>query len=188
MNIYIDVQSPAVAEAGAVKSGYGLEHHGLTNLRRVYWNLPAPALYEEAIHRSEGRVAQGGPFVVDTGRHTARAAADKFVVREQTTESHVWWGQYNRPFAPEAFGALHARLAGYLQGRDVFVQDVWAGADPEHRLAVRVVSQKAWHSLFARTMFLKNQTRDEARRHLPDFTVIVAPGFQANPMSDGTRR
>ena len=137
---------------------YGLEHHGLTNLRRVYWNLPAPALYEEAIHRSEGQIATAGPFVVDTGKHTARAAADKFVVREQSTEEHVWWGQYNRPFNPESFSALHARLCGYLQGRDVFVQDVYGGADPEHRLAVRIITQKAWHSLFARTMFLKNPT------------------------------
>jgi len=94
-------------------------------------------LYEEAIHRSEGQLAASGPFVVNTGKHTARAAADKFVVREQTTEDAVWWGQYNRPFNPESFSALHARLCGYLQGRDVFVQDVWGGADPDHRLAVR---------------------------------------------------
>ena len=187
MNIYLDVVSPAVREAGALKSLYGLENHGLTNLRRVYWNLPAPALYEEAIHRSEGQLCHLGPLVVDTGKHTARAAADKFVVREQTTEERVWWGQYNRPFNPESFSALHARLCGYLQGRDVFVQDVYGGADPEHRLAVRIVTQKAWHSLFARTMFLKNATVEQARRHVPDFTIIAAPGFQANPLSDSTR-
>jgi phosphoenolpyruvate carboxykinase (ATP) len=187
MNIYIDVQSPAVREAGACASVFGLEHHGLSNLRRIYWNLPAPALYEEAIHRSEAQICHLGPLVVDTGKHTARAAADKFVVREQTTEEHVWWGQYNRPFNPESFSTLHARLVGYLQGRDVFVQDVWAGADPERRLAVRVVTQKAWHSLFARTMFLKNGTLEAQRRHVPDFTIICAPGFQASPMADGTR-
>ena len=187
MNLYIDVVSPAVQQAGAMASLYGLEHVGLTNLRRVYWNLPEAALYEEAVHRSEGRLGASGPFIVDTGKHTARAAADKFVVREQTTEDAVWWGQYNRPFNPESFSALHARLCGYLQGRDVFVQDVWGGADPDHRLAVRVVTQKAWHSLFARTMFLKNRTIEEAKRHVPDFTIIAAPGFQANPMADGTR-
>ena len=187
MNIYIDVSSPAVQQAGAMASLYGLEHHGLTNLRRVYWNLPAPALYEEAVHRSEGQISHLGPFVVNTGKHTARAAADKFVVREPSTEEHVWWGQYNRPFNPESFSGLHARLCGYLQGRDVFVQDVYGGADPEHRLAVRVITQKAWHSLFARTMFLKNSTVEQARRHVPDFTIIAAPGFQASPMADGTR-
>ncbi len=187
MNIYLDVQSPAVKEAGALASAFGLENHGLTDLRRVYWNLPAPALYEEAIFRNEGQMCHLGPLLVDTGKHTARAAADKFVVREQTTEDTVWWGQYNRPFNPESFSALHARLTGYLQGRDVFVQDVHGGADPDHRLAVRVITQKAWHSLFARTMFLKNTTADQARRHVPDFTIIAAPGFKANPMSDGTR-
>ncbi|MCM2316804.1 MAG: phosphoenolpyruvate carboxykinase (ATP), partial [Thermoanaerobaculia bacterium] len=187
MNIYLDVQSPAVKQAGAVASSFGLENHGLTNLRRVYWNLPVAALYEEALFRSEGQMAHDGPLVVDTGKHTARAAADKFVVREQTTEEHVWWGQYNRPFNPEGFSGLHARLAGYLQGRDVFVQDVHAGADPAHRLSVRLVTQKAWHSLFAHTMFLKNHTIEEARRHVPDFTIIAAPGFKANPMADGTR-
>ena len=132
-------------------------------------------------------MAANGPFVVNTGKHTARAAADKFVVKEQTTDENVWWGQYNRPFNPETFSSLHARLCGYLQGRDVFVQDVHAGADPDHRIAVRVVTQKAWHSLFARTMLLKNTTQDEAHRHVPDFTIICAPGFQANPMVDGTR-
>jgi phosphoenolpyruvate carboxykinase (ATP) len=187
MNINLDVHSPAVREAGALASAFGLENHGLTSLRTIYWNLPAAALYEEAIFRSEGRVAAAGPFVVDTGKHTARAAADKFVVREQTTEESVWWGQYNRPFNPETFSSLHARLTGYLQGRDVFVQDVHAGADPDHRIAVRIITQKAWHSLFARTMFMKNATLEQARRHVPDFTLIAAPGFKANPMSDGTR-
>lgn len=187
MNIYIDVASPAVREAEARRSAYGLEHHGFSNLRRAYWNLPAASLYEEVVHRSEGRLAEGGPLVVDTGKHTARAAQDKFVVREETSDHHVWWGQYNRPFSSEAFSILHARLCGYLQGRDVFVQDCYAGADPDHRLPVRIVTQKAWHSLFARTMFVKPQSQDEHRRHIPEFTVIAAPGFQASPLVDGTR-
>jgi phosphoenolpyruvate carboxykinase (ATP) len=187
MNIYLDVQSPAVKQANALTSLYGLENHGLKDLRRIYWNLPTPALYEEAVFRSEGQMAHQGPFVVDTGKHTARAASDKFVVREATTEENVWWGQYNRPFNPLSFSTLHSRLAGYLQGRDVFVQDVHAGADPAHRLAVRIVTQKAWHSMFARTMFIKNTTLDQARRHVPDFTVIAVPGFKADPMADGTR-
>ena len=187
MNIYLDVQSPAVKQAGSLASMFGLQNQGLTDIRRAYWNLPASSLYEEAVFRNEGQIAANGPFVVDTGKHTARAAADKFVVREQSTEEHVWWGQYNRPFNPENFSTLHARLCGYLQGRDVFVQDVHGGADPDHRLAVRVITQKAWHSLFARTMLIKNTTIDQAKRHVPDFTVISVPGFKANPMIDGTR-
>ena len=187
MNIYLDVQSPAVKEAGKLASAYGLANHGLVNLRRAYWNLPTPALYEESIFRSEGSLSHLGPLVVNTGKHTARAAADKFVVREQSTEDKIWWGQYNRPVTSENFSALLARLQGYLQGRDVFVQDCYAGADPEYSLPVRIITQTAWHSLFARTMFLKVRGEDALRRHLPEFTVICAPSFKASPMVDGTR-
>jgi len=187
MNIYLDVQSPAVQEAGKLASDYGLENHGLTNLRRVYWNLPTPALYEESVFRSEGRLTHLGPLAVSTGKHTARAAPDKFVVREQTTEDRVWWGQYNRPFTGENFSALLSRLQGYLQGRDVFVQDCHAGADPEYSLPIRIVTQKAWHSLFARCMFLKIRNQDALKKHVPEFTVIAVPGFLASPMIDGTR-
>ncbi|HZP01762.1 MAG TPA: phosphoenolpyruvate carboxykinase (ATP) [Terriglobia bacterium] len=187
MNIYLDVQSPAVKEAAATASTYGLENHGLSNLRRVYWNLPVPALYEEIIHRSEGRITHLGPVIVTTGKHTARAAADKFVVREQTTEENVWWGQYNRPFNPESFSMLHTRLQGYLQGRDVFVQDCYVGADPEHRMPIRIITQKAWHSLFARIMFLKAPHLDALRRHVPEFTIIAVPAFLASPLIDSTR-
>jgi phosphoenolpyruvate carboxykinase (ATP) len=187
MNIYLDVQSPAVKEASEYASLYGLQNHGLFNMRRVYWNLPAAALYEEAIHRSEARVSHLGPLVVGTGKHTARAAADKFVVREHTTENDIWWGQYNRPFNPESFSTLHSRLQGYLQGRDVFVQDCYAGSDPEYRLPIRVVTQKAWHSLFARIMFIKPKTLDAMKRHVPEFTIVAVPNFLASPLIDGTR-
>jgi phosphoenolpyruvate carboxykinase (ATP) len=187
MNIYLDVQSPAVQEAGKLASDYGLQNHGLTNLRRVYWNLPTPALYEESVFRSEGRLTHLGPLVVSTGKHTARAAADKFVVREQTTEDRVWWGQYNRPFTGENFSGLLTRLQGYLQGRDVFVQDCHAGADPEYSLPIRIITQKAWHSLFARCMFLKIRNQDALKKHIPEFTVIAVPGFLASPLIDGTR-
>jgi phosphoenolpyruvate carboxykinase (ATP) len=187
MNIYLDVQSPAVKEAEKNASIYGLQNHGLSGLRRVYWNLPSPALYEEAIHRSEGRVCHLGPLVVDTGKHTARAAADKFVVREQESENHIWWGQYNRPFNEESFSLLHSRLQGYLQGRDVFVQDCYAGADPEHCMPIRLITERAWHSLFARNMFMRPASLDACRRHVPDFTVIAVPGFQGSPLIDSTR-
>ncbi len=187
MNLYLDISSPAVKEASVTASAYGLQNHGLTNLRRIYWNLPAPALYEEIIFRSEARLSHMGPVVVNTGKHTARAAADKFVVREQTTESKIWWGQYNRPFNPENFSALMTRLQGFLQGRDVFVQDCFAGADPEYRMPIRIVTGKAWHSLFARIMFAKPKNIDVMKRHVPEFTVICAPSFQASPIIDSTR-
>jgi phosphoenolpyruvate carboxykinase (ATP) len=187
MNIYLDIVSPAAKEAEQLASNYGLQNHGLTNLRRVYWNLPTPALYEEIVFRSEGSLTHMGPVLVNTGKHTARAAADKFIVREHTTEEAIWWGQYNRPFSGESFSALLARLQGHLQGRDVFVQDCYVGADPDYCLPIRIITQKAWHSLFARTMFLKVRKQDALKKHVPEFTVIAVPSFLASPLIDSTR-
>ena len=179
--------SPAEAQAGTMASTWGLENHGLTGPRRVYWNLPTASLYEEIVFRGEARISHLGPIVVSTGKHTARAAADKFIVREAETEAHVWWGEHNRPFHPEKFSALLARLQAYLQGRDVFVQDCHAGADPEHRLPIRVVTERAWHSLFARNMFMKLRRTEDLKHHVPEFTVICAPSFLVSPLIDGTR-
>ena len=188
MNAYfLNMPTPASKEAGLISSIYGLENHGLTRLNRAYWNLTAAALYEEAVFRGEGRIADEGPLVVSTGRHTARAAADKFITREQTTEDKIWWGEYNRPFTPETFNQLLVRLQGYLQGRDVFVQDLYAGADPDYRLPIRVITEKAWHSLFVRTMFIQPRNQDAYKKHVPEFTIICAPGFNASPIIDGTR-
>ena len=187
MNPYTDIPSPAQSEAGRLASVYGLNNHGLANLRRVYWNLPTASLYEEVVFRGEGRVAHLGPVVVSTGKHTARAAADKFVVREQSSEEHVWWGEYNRPFSPEKFSVLLTRLQAFLQQRDLFVQDCYAGADPEYRMPIRIITEKAWHSLFARNMFMKIRKTEELRKHAPEFTVICAPSFLSSPIIDGTR-
>ena len=186
MNNILNIKTPAELQAEAVKSDYTLDNIGLTFLRKIYWNLPTEALYEEIIFRGEAQVALDGPIVVNTGKHTARAANDKFVVRESTTEDNVWWGQYNRPFSAEKFDELYSRLQGFLQGRDVFVQDCFGGADPEYRLPVRIITELAWHSLFARNMFIKPKTHEEYRRHLPEFTVICVPSFKAFPQIDAT--
>jgi len=186
MNNLLDVKTPAEAQAAARKSEYGLEYLGLSNLNKVYWNLPVEALYEEANFRNEGKITYGGGFTVNTGKYTARAASDKFVVREPTTEEHVWWGQYNRPFEAKKFDELFNRVQGFLQGKDVFVQDCYAGADPNYRLPVRIITELAWHSYFARNMFITPKTNDEYRRHVPEFTVISVPSFKAFPQIDGT--
>ena len=128
---------------------------------------------------------QLGPVVVNTGKHTARAANDKFIVRESTTEQNVWWGQYNRPYSTEKFDELYSRLQGFLQGRDLFVQDCYGGADQNYRLPVRIITEFAWHSLFARNMFIKPKTNEEYRRHVPEFTVICVPSFKSFPQIDG---
>jgi phosphoenolpyruvate carboxykinase (ATP) len=115
----LNINTPAQKHAKALKSDFGLENHGLVNLNQVYWNLPAESLYEEIVFRGEGHISRYGPIVVDTGNHTARAANDKYVVRESSTEENIWWGEYNRPYNPEAFSELISRLQGYAQGRDL---------------------------------------------------------------------
>jgi phosphoenolpyruvate carboxykinase (ATP) len=184
-NIY-NIKTPSDGQAGSVRADLGLESVGLTNLHKVYWNLPMEALYEESIFRGEANISKMGPLIVNTGKHTARAANDKFVVREATSEENIWWGQYNRPFDQDKFDALFARMQAYLQGRDVFVQDCYGGADPQYRLPIRIITEYAWHSLFVRNMFIKPQTAEEYRKHLPEFTIISAPGFKASPQIDQT--
>lgn len=186
MNNILDIKSPAQSQAKALKSDYGLENHGLTNLHQVYWNLPTEALYEEIVFRNEAKITQLGPVVANTGKHTARSANDKFVVREPGTEAHVWWGQYNRPMAAEKFDDLYNRVQGFLQARDLFVQDCYVGADPEFRMPIRIITELAWHSLFARNMFILPKTNEEYRRHIPEFTVIAVPSFKSFPQIDGT--
>ena len=186
MNNLLDIKTPAQGEAQALKSDYTLENQGLANLRMAYWNLPTEALYEEIAFRREARIARNGPIVVHTGKHTGRSANDKFVVKEHSTDEHIWWGEYNRPFSPEKFNDLYNRMQGYLQGRDVFVQDCYAGADPNYQLPIRVITETAWHSHFARNMFILARTNEELRRHIPEFTVIAAPGFKGIPQIDST--
>lgn len=186
MNNILGIKTPAELQAGSNRSDYGLENLGLINLRKVYWNLPVEALYEEIIFRGEAQISRDGPIIVNTGKHTARAANDKFIVREPTSEDHIWWGQYNRPYPPEKFNELFNRVQGYLQGRDVFVQDCFGGADPDYHLPVRIITEYAWHSHFARNMFIKPKTTEDYRRHNPEFTVISLPGFKAFPQIDQT--
>jgi phosphoenolpyruvate carboxykinase (ATP) len=186
MNNILNIKTPAQAQALALKSDYGLENLGLVNLGQVYWNLPVEALYEEIVFRNEAKISRYGPILALTGKHTARSANDKFVVREPTTDSHIWWGQYNRPFDPYQFDELYARLQGYLQGRDVFVQDCYVGADPDYQMPVRLIAEQAWHAMFARNMFILPETNDEFRRHIPDFTVICVPSFKAIQQIDQT--
>ncbi|MGD8806054.1 MAG: phosphoenolpyruvate carboxykinase (ATP) [Chloroflexota bacterium] len=186
-NNLLNIKTPAENEAGAIRSDYGLINHGLTNLRKAYWNLPTEALYEEVIFRGEGRISKSGPVIVTSGKRTARAAQDKFVVRDADTEDHIWWGDYNRPISAAQFNEVYNRLQGYLQGRDVFVQDCFAGADPEYRMPVRIVTEYAWHSHFARNMFILPKNREAYRQHVPDFTVICVPSFKAFESIDGTR-
>jgi phosphoenolpyruvate carboxykinase (ATP) len=184
---YLEFETPATKQATELASDFKLSNHGLLKLDRVFWNLPTPALYEEAIFRGEAHMIYGGPLIVNTGKWSARAANDKFIVKESSTEDKIWWGVYNRPFSQEKFDGLLARLQAFLQGEELFVQDCYVGADPNYRMPIRIITDSAWQSLFARNMFLTIRNRDELKKHVPEFTLIAAPSFTCDPRIDGTR-
>ncbi len=163
-----------------------LEQLGLVNLGNIYWNATTPQLYEEIVKRHEGVVAHLGPVVVRTGHHTGRSPNDRFIVKDSVSESKVWWGDVNRPFDAEKFETMFLRLQAYLQGKDIFIQDCHAGADPKYRMPVRVITEKAWQNLFARNMFRQIHDPGERHQHVPEFTVLAVPEFRAIPEVDGT--
>ncbi len=167
-------------------SRHGLTALGLDGVAVAHWNYAPEALVEEALRRREGHLAQGGPLVTRTVPHTGRSPDDKFTVEDALTRDAVHWGTVNRPFAPEAFEALWQRVTAHLTGAEVFVQDCHAGADPDHRLPVRVITETAWHSLFTCNMFI-TPPAEALADFAPGFTVLQAPSFQADPARDGTR-
>jgi phosphoenolpyruvate carboxykinase (ATP) len=166
-------------------SGYEIENHGLTNLNDIYWNLTAPQIYEQVVKHGEGIISHLGPLVVRTGHHTGRSANDKYIVKESSSEQNINWGKINRPLSEEVFNDLHRRMDIHLQTQDVYVQDCFVGASQKHRMPIRIISQYAWHSLFARNMFIR-ASDEELVNHIPEFTVIDSPKFHASPAKDGT--
>ena len=167
-----------------------LAAHGITPEREVYWDLSTPKLVEHTLRRGEGALAHQGPIVVSTVPYTGRSPKDKFVVREETTEKDIWWGEVNHPIETEVYEALYDRVTEYLGKQDLYVQDVYAAADPQYRLAVRAITETPWHAHFCRNMFRLPRTYehdDEIEPFMPDFTIVHAPNFKADPDRDGTR-
>jgi phosphoenolpyruvate carboxykinase (ATP) len=169
-----------------VRGGVDLSAHGITPSGRVVWNPTTPLLYEHAIARGEARLGAGGPLVVDTGRHTGRSPKDKFIVREAGSEDRIWWDG-NRELGEDSFERLRAKVADHLGGEaTLYVVDAFAGADPAHRIAVRVVTTHPYHALFASTMFI-DPTPKELDSFAPQALVLHAPALEATPDEDGTR-
>jgi phosphoenolpyruvate carboxykinase (ATP) len=164
----------------------GLEAHGIRATKPVHVNLPAAVLYEHAIRRQEGMVAVEGPLVCRTGAHTGRSPNDKFVVKEPSSEAHIWWGKVNRPMEPAHYDTLRADVVAHLGQQELYVQDLYAGADAAYRLPVRFIQEYAWHNLFIRNLFIVPPTAELAG-FTPGFTVLTAPSFKADPARHGTR-
>ncbi|PZQ52682.1 MAG: phosphoenolpyruvate carboxykinase (ATP) [Rhodovulum sulfidophilum] len=162
-----------------------LEETGFPGAARVHYNLLEPALVEQAITRGEGQLGNGGALLVSTGKHTGRSPKDKFVVREPSVERSIWW-ENNTPMAMESFEALKADMKAHIEGGELFVQDLYAGADPEFRLNVRVITELAWHGLFIRHL-LRRPEFEELASFLPEFTILNCPSFKADPAKHGCR-
>ncbi|MCW9066114.1 MAG: phosphoenolpyruvate carboxykinase (ATP), partial [Ignavibacteriaceae bacterium] len=163
-----------------------LEAQGIRNIREVFYNYGTPALYEQVVRRREGLLAHQGPIVVRTGNHTGRSPNDKFLVKEESSEKNVWWGKVNRSMTEEQYNRLFAKMMAYIQGKDLYVEDCFVCADEKYRLPIRVITETAWHNLFARNMFRRYPDPTELEKHDPQFTVIQMPNINAYPQNDGT--
>ncbi|MGY4395957.1 phosphoenolpyruvate carboxykinase (ATP) [Sphingomonas sp. UYAg733] len=165
----------------------GLEAQGIETRANLHWNLVTARLIQAAISRGEGKLSADGPLVVETGAHTGRSAQDKFIVRDAETESNVWWGKSNKAMSPEHFAALKTDFLAALKSKeDLFIQDLFGGSQPEHRVNVRVVTELAWHNSFIRTMLVRPE-ESQLRSFVADYTIIDLPSFAADPAKHGCR-
>jgi phosphoenolpyruvate carboxykinase (ATP) len=180
------LNAEAAAPTFGRESRYGLENHGIRNPGTVFWNLNPVELVEHAVRRGEGSLVDGGPFNAVTSPHTGRSPQDRFVVREPSSENDIDWGKVNIPFDAENYDRLREDVMGHLEGQNLYVRDMWAGADPRYRLGVRVVTPNAWHNLFAYNMF-RRPSASELDDFTPGFTILHAPEYQADPGRHGTR-
>ncbi|MCH7587779.1 MAG: phosphoenolpyruvate carboxykinase (ATP) [Chloroflexi bacterium] len=174
-----------MAENVGTPGEYGLDQHGLSDLKTIHWTLPISRLMEYIVRRGEGQIVHNGAVAILTGKHTGRSPNDKFIVRGGESETRIAWGDVNVPMTEECFEKLHKKVLDYFKQRDVFVQDVAAGANPKYKLPIRVITENAWQSLFARHMFLALPD-EELVGHIPEYTVLHAPNFQADPEKDCT--
>ncbi|NIX75797.1 phosphoenolpyruvate carboxykinase [Microvirga terricola] len=170
---------------GVFNSAHGAEAFGLRNLKRVFWNLEAPALYEQSLTRKETQLVKGGALLAETGVHTGRSPKDKFVVRDATTEDTVWWDN-NGAITPGHFDTLLQDFLAHAEGKELFAQDLYGGADPAYRVKARVFTEFAWHSLFIRNLLIRPDLA-ELKSYVPDLTIIDLPTFKADPARHGCR-
>jgi phosphoenolpyruvate carboxykinase (ATP) len=174
-------------EYGVRAEGATVADLGLKNVAAAYWNLTPAELVEETLLSGQGTLTDTGALAVDTGEFTGRSPKDRFVVCDATTENSVWWGDINIKFTPENFDRLYDKVTSYLQNKEVYVRDSYACADPKHRLNIRVVTEYPWSNLFASNLFLRPEA-SELKTFAPEWTILCAPGFHANPATDGTRQ
>ncbi|WP_394355333.1 phosphoenolpyruvate carboxykinase (ATP) [Pararhodonellum marinum] len=160
---------------------------GLEKVKTAFWNLTPAELVEYALQNGEGSLTDTGALMADTGKFTGRSPKDRFIVKDEKTADTVWWGDINIPFDEENFDRLHEKMLYFLADREIYIRDAYAGADPNYRLNLRIVNTFAWHNLFCHNLFLRPK-KEELEEFEPNFTIICAPGFEADPALDGTRQ
>jgi len=164
-----------------------LAQSGLRKARNIWWNLPAARLIERTLLSGEGKLTSTGALAIDTGRFTGRSPRDRFIIKDAITEDQVWWGDINQPIASDKAAQLHADLMDYLDGKGLYVRDVFIGAHADYRKSVRIMTEKAWSNLFAHNMFIAPSS-EERSDFRPEWHVVCAPGFKADPGRHGTRQ
>ena len=180
-----DLRGVVVKHIGNYIKAETLAEAGIHQAGTVHWNYRTPQLYMESIKRDGALISHLGPLVVDTGRYTGRSPNDKFIVRDSNSEEYVDWGAVNQPMSPEHFANIKAAMLEHIADKDLFIQDLFVGTHPDYRVPVRIITEYAWHNLFARNMFVRPslKTREE---HHPVYTVIDIPSFKADPATMGT--
>jgi phosphoenolpyruvate carboxykinase (ATP) len=176
-----------MADTATVDHRNRLQPLGFTQTGNVYLNLTPAELVEHALRNGEGTLTDNGALMADTGKFTGRSPKDRFVVKDANTENSVWWGDINIPFEADKFDQLHEKMLAYLADKDIYVREAYAGANPDYQLKLRIVNEQAWHNLFCYNMFLRPEAGADTS-WAPDFSIICAPGFEADPAVDGTRQ
>ncbi len=170
-----------------LKSSHGLDKVGVKEVNHAYWNLSPAQLTEEAIRNGEGHLTDNGALMCDTGKFTGRSPKDRFVVEDAKTKDTIWWGNINIPLSEENFDKIHGQMVKYLEDKNVYVRDAYAGSDKTYRMRLRVINTMAWHNLFCYNMFLRPEEY-KLETFEPNFTIICAPGFEVDPKECGTRQ
>ncbi len=171
---------------GKYVSSYGVENHNINSDKNIHWNFGAEILYEHTIKQGLGLMSKGGALVVETGQHTGRSANDKFMVDEPTSRDNIWWGKVNKAISEENFNKIEDQIINYLSERDLYIQDLFGGTDPAHRINVRAISPSPWHSLFIRNLLVRPDASDLGN-FVPDFTILHAPEMTVDPNEVGTK-
>ncbi|MDZ7823499.1 MAG: phosphoenolpyruvate carboxykinase [Ahrensia sp.] len=170
---------------GTFNKAHGIQKNGIEAAAAVYYNLTESSLYEYALQRGEAELSAHGALVAKTGEHTGRSAQDKFVVKDGIVDEHIWWDN-NKAMSPAAFETLLAEMLAHTKGAELFVQDLIGGADAEHNIRARVITEQAWHSLFIRNLLIRPD-RGSLGDFVPQMTIINLPSFRADPARHGCR-